>query len=95
MERGPGRTRIGAAFVKLEIVAGLQTHGYDDINLGCSQTIQANVKGVWWGCRYAILAMCQNPTDKTKDLHIGTINTAVQKPDGTAAALTAARRTSS
>ena len=33
--------------------------------------MQVNVKGVWWGCKYAILAMRQNPTDKTKGLHIG------------------------
>jgi NAD(P)-dependent dehydrogenase (short-subunit alcohol dehydrogenase family) len=41
-------------------------------------TMQINVKGVWWGCKYAILAMRQNPTDESKGLHAGgsIINTA-------------------
>lgn len=41
-------------------------------------TMQINVKGVWWGCKYAILAMRQNPTDESKGLHVGgsIINTA-------------------
>jgi NAD(P)-dependent dehydrogenase (short-subunit alcohol dehydrogenase family) len=41
-------------------------------------TMQINLKGVWWGCKYAILAMRQNPTDKAKGLHTGgsIINTA-------------------
>jgi len=40
--------------------------------------MQINLKGVWWGCKYAILAMRENPTDKTKGLHTGgsIINTA-------------------
>lgn len=41
-------------------------------------TMQINVKGVWWGSKYAILAMRQNPTDESKGLHTGgsIINTA-------------------
>lgn len=41
-------------------------------------TMQINLKGVWWGCKYAILAMRQNPTDDSKGLHTGgsIINTA-------------------
>lgn len=41
-------------------------------------TMQINVKGVWWGCKHAILAMRQNPTDESKGLHVGgsIINTA-------------------
>ena len=41
-------------------------------------TMQINVKGVWWGCKYAILAMRNNPTDTEKGLHVGgsIINTA-------------------
>lgn len=41
-------------------------------------TMQINLKGVWWGCKYAILAMRQNPTDESKSLHTGgsIINTA-------------------
>lgn len=41
-------------------------------------TMQINLKGVWWGCKYAILAMRQNATDANKGLHVGgsIINTA-------------------
>ena len=41
-------------------------------------TMQINVKGVWWGCKYAILAMRKNPTDEARGLHTGgsIINTA-------------------
>lgn len=41
-------------------------------------TMQINLKGVWWGCKYAILAMRQNPTDESKGLYTGgsIINTA-------------------
>src|SRR5882762_6892619 len=41
-------------------------------------TMQINVKGVWWGCKYAIIAMRKNPTDAFKGLHVGgsIINTA-------------------
>jgi NAD(P)-dependent dehydrogenase (short-subunit alcohol dehydrogenase family) len=41
-------------------------------------TMQINLKGVWWGCKYAIAAMRQNPVDEAKGLHTGgsIINTA-------------------
>ncbi|QRW01456.1 Enoyl-(Acyl carrier protein) reductase [Ceratobasidium sp. AG-Ba] len=41
-------------------------------------TMSINLKGVWWGCKYAILAMRKNPTDEGKKLHTGgsIINTA-------------------
>ena len=41
-------------------------------------TMQINLKGVWWGCKYAIQAMRNNPTDASKGLHTGgsIINTA-------------------
>ena len=41
-------------------------------------TMQINLKGVWWGCKYAIQAMRQNPTDEASGLHTGgsIINTA-------------------
>ncbi|GJJ07750.1 hypothetical protein Clacol_001955 [Clathrus columnatus] len=41
-------------------------------------TMQINVKGVWFGSKYAILAMRKNPTDVAKGLRVGgsIINTA-------------------
>ncbi|KAG5352540.1 hypothetical protein C0989_001853 [Termitomyces sp. Mn162] len=41
-------------------------------------TMQINLKGVWWGCKYAILAMRNNPADESKGLRTGgsIINTA-------------------
>jgi len=41
-------------------------------------TMNINLKGVWWGSKYAILAMRENPTDDSKGLHTGgsIINTA-------------------
>ena len=41
-------------------------------------TMSVNTKGVWWGCKYAILAMRQNPVDESKGLRAGgsIINTA-------------------
>lgn len=41
-------------------------------------TMQINVKGVWWGCKYAILAMRENKSDPEKGLSQGgsIINTA-------------------
>jgi NAD(P)-dependent dehydrogenase (short-subunit alcohol dehydrogenase family) len=41
-------------------------------------TMNINLKGVWWGCKYAILAMRNNPADETKGLRTGgsIINTA-------------------
>ena len=40
--------------------------------------MNVNLKGVWWGCKYAILAMRKNPVDGAKGLHTGgsIINTA-------------------
>ncbi|TDL29059.1 short-chain dehydrogenase [Rickenella mellea] len=31
-------------------------------------TMQVNLKGVWWGCKHAVLAMRQNPADAEKGL---------------------------
>lgn len=41
-------------------------------------TMRVNCKGVWWGCKYGIQAMLQNPTDESKGLKKGgsIINTA-------------------
>lgn len=41
-------------------------------------TMTINLKGVWWGSKYAIIAMRENPTDESKGLHTGgsIINTA-------------------
>lgn len=41
-------------------------------------TMQINVKGVWWGCKYGILAMRENKADPEKGLAPGgsIINTA-------------------
>jgi len=41
-------------------------------------TYAINVKGVAWGCKHAIIAMRNNPTDESKGLHVGgnIINTA-------------------
>lgn len=41
-------------------------------------TMQVNLKGVWWGCKYAIQAMQYNPADPTMGLQTGgsIINTA-------------------
>jgi NAD(P)-dependent dehydrogenase (short-subunit alcohol dehydrogenase family) len=41
-------------------------------------TMQINLKGVWWGCKYAILAMRENQADEVKGLKKGgsIINTA-------------------
>lgn len=58
-------------------------HPQDDTALTTEEhiwdlTMQINLKGVWWGCKYAILAMRENATDASKGLHIGgsIINTA-------------------
>jgi len=58
-------------------------HAEDDNALNTEEriwdlTMSINVKGVWWGCKYAILAMRKNPVDKSKGLHGGgsIINTA-------------------
>lgn len=34
-------------------------------------TMNINVKGVWFGCKHAIIAMRQNSTDASKGLHAG------------------------
>lgn len=41
-------------------------------------TMNINLKGVWWGCKYAIAAMRNNQIDEAKGLHKGgsIINTA-------------------
>jgi len=74
-----------AAFGRLDIMfnnAGIM-HPEDDNALNTEEriwdlTMNINVKGVWWGCKYAILAMRNNPTDESKGLHTGgsIINTA-------------------
>lgn len=73
------------AFGRLDIMfnnAGIM-HPEDDHALNTEEriwdlTMNINVKGVWWGCKYAILAMRNNPTDQSKGLHTGgsIINTA-------------------
>ncbi|PCH41351.1 short-chain dehydrogenase [Wolfiporia cocos MD-104 SS10] len=73
------------AFGRLDVMfnnAGIM-HPEDDNALNTEEriwdlTMNINVKGVWWGCKYAILAMRQNPTDESKGLHTGgsIINTA-------------------
>jgi len=72
-------------FGRLDIMfnnAGIM-HPADDNALNTEEkiwdlTMQINAKGVWWGCKYAILAMRNNPTDELKGLHAGgsIINTA-------------------
>ena len=34
-------------------------------------TMKINVKGIWWGCKYAILAMRENKADPEKGLAQG------------------------
>ncbi|KAI0824637.1 short-chain dehydrogenase [Trametes gibbosa] len=72
-------------FGRLDIMfnnAGIM-HPADDTALNTEEriwdlTMQINVKGVWWGCKYAILAMRNNPADPARGLHTGgsIINTA-------------------
>src|SRR5258708_24301541 len=66
----------------LRLLLGIMDPGDDDA-LNTEEriwdlTMQINLKGVWWGCKYAILAMRNNPTDESKGLHVGgsIINTA-------------------
>lgn len=66
----------------IELDVGIM-HPSDDHALNTEETIwdltmKINLKGVWWGCKYAIQAMRNNPTDKAKGLHVGgsIINTA-------------------
>ncbi|KAI6164979.1 hypothetical protein EDD17DRAFT_1802634 [Pisolithus thermaeus] len=91
-ERFPQEADIKAAvdfavkeFGRLDVMfnnAGIM-HPNDDNALNTEEriwdlTMTINVKGVWWGCKYAILAMRQNSVDETKDLRSGgsIINTA-------------------
>ncbi|KIK08500.1 hypothetical protein K443DRAFT_672517 [Laccaria amethystina LaAM-08-1] len=72
-------------FGRLDVMfnnAGIM-HPADDNALNTEEhiwdlTMQINLKGVWWGCKYAIIAMRENPTDEAKGLHRGgsIINTA-------------------
>ncbi|KAK2466448.1 hypothetical protein APHAL10511_002090 [Amanita phalloides] len=72
-------------FGRLDVMfnnAGIM-HPADDHALNTEEriwdlTMQINLKGVWWGCKYAIQAMRNNPTDVAKGLHRGgsIINTA-------------------
>ncbi|KAL4241529.1 NAD(P)-binding domain superfamily protein [Abortiporus biennis] len=72
-------------FGRLDVMfnnAGIM-HPEDDNALNTEEriwdlTMNINLKGVWWGCKYAILAMRNNPTDASKGLHTGgsIINTA-------------------
>ncbi|GLB33515.1 putative short-chain dehydrogenase [Lyophyllum shimeji] len=72
-------------FGRLDVMfnnAGIM-HPADDNALNTEEriwdlTMQINLKGVWWGCKYAILAMRNNPVDEAKGLHTGgsIINTA-------------------
>lgn len=72
-------------FGRLDVMfnnAGIM-HPEDDHALNTEEriwdlTMNINLKGVWWGCKYAIKAMRENPTDASKGLHTGgsIINTA-------------------
>ncbi|TFL00113.1 hypothetical protein BDV98DRAFT_605561 [Pterulicium gracile] len=72
-------------FGRLDIMfnnAGIM-HPEDDNALNTEEkiwdlTMQINLKGVWWGCKYAILAMRENKKDESKGLKQGgsIINTA-------------------
>ncbi|KAG1756014.1 hypothetical protein EDB19DRAFT_1957574 [Suillus lakei] len=74
-----------AEFGRLDVMfnnAGIM-HPADDHALNTEEkiwdlTMQINVKGVWWGCKYAIMAMRQNPVNEEKGLRVGgsIINTA-------------------
>ncbi|THG94689.1 hypothetical protein EW026_g6824, partial [Hermanssonia centrifuga] len=72
-------------FGRLDVMfnnAGIM-HPADDNALNTEEriwdlTMAVNLKGVWWGCKYAIIAMRNNPTDESKGLRVGgsIINTA-------------------
>lgn len=72
-------------FGRLDVMfnnAGIM-HPEDDNALNTEEriwdlTMQINLKGVWWGCKYAIIAMRENPVDEAKGLQTGgsIINTA-------------------
>ena len=58
-------------------------HPHDSTALGTEEgvwdlTMLINLKGVWWGCKHAIIAMRNNPAEPDKGLHKGgsIINTA-------------------
>jgi NAD(P)-dependent dehydrogenase (short-subunit alcohol dehydrogenase family) len=79
--RSSARTRLNNANPQFNN-AGIM-HPQDDHALNTEEniwdlTMQINVKGVWWGCKYAIMAMRQNPVDEAKGLRVGgsIINTA-------------------
>ncbi|KAG5644580.1 hypothetical protein DXG03_008154 [Asterophora parasitica] len=65
-------------FGRLDVMfnnAGIM-HPADDNALNTEEriwdlTMTINLKGVWWGCKYAILAMRNNPVDEAKGLHTG------------------------
>ncbi|KIM29568.1 hypothetical protein M408DRAFT_328806 [Serendipita vermifera MAFF 305830] len=67
-----------AKFGRLDVMfnnAGIM-HPQDDNAITTEEsvwdlTMNINVKGVWWGCKYAILAMRNNPTDASRGLHTG------------------------
>lgn len=70
------------AILTISVMSGIM-HPADDNALNTEEkiwdlTMQINLKGVWWGCKYAILAMHKNSTDESKGLHTGgsIINTA-------------------
>lgn len=74
-----------AEFGRLDVMfnnAGIM-HPADDHALNTEEkiwdlTMQINVKGVWWGSKYAIMAMRKNPVDEERGLRVGgsIINTA-------------------
>ncbi|GAA93717.1 uncharacterized protein L969DRAFT_584351 [Mixia osmundae IAM 14324] len=65
-------------FGRLDVIfnnAGIM-HPQDDGALNTEEriwdlTMQINLKGVWWGCKYAIEQMRKNPTDESKGLRTG------------------------
>ncbi|KAF8527621.1 mitochondrial 3-hydroxyacyl-CoA-dehydrogenase [Hysterangium stoloniferum] len=74
-------------FGRLDIMVGFNNagimHASDSTALDTDEaiwdlTMQINLKGVWWGCKYAIIAMRQNPVDHDRKLNVGgsIINTA-------------------
>ncbi|KAG6849666.1 hypothetical protein H0H93_006508 [Arthromyces matolae] len=79
----PAIPLITMAHLREDLLSPGIMHPEDDNALNTEEriwdlTMQINLKGVWWGCKYAILAMRNNPTDETKGLHAGgsIINTA-------------------
>ncbi|KAI9574495.1 hypothetical protein HD554DRAFT_2201506 [Boletus coccyginus] len=64
--------------IKSAVEVAVKEFGRLDIMRIWDLTMSINAKGVWWGCKYAILAMRQNPVDESKGLRAGgsIINTA-------------------